>query len=336
MPKHVRTATRVGASYAFDIWSSSHKNKSIRESQLSLSICVDKAFDAELLYAAKHCFLPETTNVNVRVLELSEKLKFEATDIIVCLSSDAQASFAEALCKNASAKGVATLLVAESAAAFTGNSETTPDLLAYAYVSSKESFAECVAEKLLSIAGDNVLTLAAAFPEMRPTFCQDMIQGAAISNAVVGAVDLIHGADLPIMAVTELKLALDLALAHGKNLDLKRAPELALTLAFAFLYRGVARSLVKLAPNVAFLTRGALAYLGTRLSAELLLGLYQIPEDELEEFVEKNIVPYLKSALDGAKMAASRAKDVLHEANVGTTVQSDYRGPLAVFEDDRL
>ncbi len=134
-----------------------------------------------------------------------------------------------------------------------------------------ERIAAALAARLSGGAG---ATVAARVPVLRPAVCSDLIRGASAQNGLIGAAVFVPGADLPVLALNQLRLVLRLAAAHGVELDRGRVPEVAGLLAGAFGFRAVARSLLGLAPAAGWAVQGAVAYGGTRAVGEAALRLY--------------------------------------------------------------
>jgi uncharacterized protein (DUF697 family) len=79
----------------------------------------------------------------------------------------------------------------------------------------------------------------------------------------------IPGADMPILALNELRLVLRLHQTYGLPIDPReRLPELAATFGASFGLRAVARELLDLVPFAGWAIKGAVAYAGTRALGE--------------------------------------------------------------------
>jgi hypothetical protein len=72
------------------------------------------------------------------------------------------------------------------------------------------------------------------------------------------------GADLPVLALNQLRLVLRIAQAYGVENVRERMPELAATLGAGFGLRAAARELLDLVPVAGWLVKGGVAYAGTR------------------------------------------------------------------------
>jgi uncharacterized protein (DUF697 family) len=128
-----------------------------------------------------------------------------------------------------------------------------------------ETIAVAVAARL----GEHGAPLAARVPLLREPVCEQLIGSFARKNGLVAAAIWIPGADLPVLALNELRLVLRLAQAHGFADDVRdRLPELAATLGAGFGLRAVARELLDLFPGAGWVLKSAVAYAGTRAVGE--------------------------------------------------------------------
>ena len=109
---------------------------------------------------------------------------------------------------------------------------------------------------------------AARVPLLREAVSERLVRSLARRNGIVAAAVWIRGADLPALALNELRLVLRLAQAHGEEVPRDRLPELAVAIGAAYGLRAVARELVDSAPGAAWAVRSAVAYAGTRAVGE--------------------------------------------------------------------
>ena len=131
---------------------------------------------------------------------------------------------------------------------------------------------EAIARAVASRLGEQGAPLAARIPLLREAVCEQLVTSLARRNGVVAAAVWIRAADLPALALNELRLVLRLAQAHGEDTGRERLPDLALALGAAFALRAVARELVDRVPAAAWAVRGAVAYAGTRALGEAALA----------------------------------------------------------------
>ena len=112
--------------------------------------------------------------------------------------------------------------------------------------------------------GEHGAPLAARVPLLRGPVGEQLVSSFARKNGVVAAA----GADLPVLALNELRLVLRLAQAHGAAGDVRdRLPELAATLGAALGLRALARKMLVAAP-ARWAVKTGVAYAGTRAVGE--------------------------------------------------------------------
>lgn len=110
--------------------------------------------------------------------------------------------------------------------------------------------------------GEQASGLAARLPVLREGICDSLVKAAAKRNSMVGSLIPVPGADLPVLALTQVRLVLRIAHAHGEPVDSKRLPELLGVVVGGLGIRGIARQLAgSLGPG--WLVKGAIAYGGT-------------------------------------------------------------------------
>lgn len=123
-----------------------------------------------------------------------------------------------------------------------------------------EEIARLVAHKLEARATG----LAARLPALRRAVCSELIESFARKNGIVGAAVFVPGADMPVLALNQLRLVLRIASAYGEELDAQRLPEIAGVIGGAFGFRMLARELLDLVPVAGWAVKGAVAYTGTK------------------------------------------------------------------------
>jgi uncharacterized protein (DUF697 family) len=128
--------------------------------------------------------------------------------------------------------------------------------------------------------GDNGAPLAARVPLLREAVCDQLVSSFARKNGALAAAIWIPGADLPVLAVNELRLVLRLAQAHGVDSGRELAPELAATLGAGFGLRALARELLDVVPVAGWAVKGSLAYAGTRALGEAARLRFSAPSTQ--------------------------------------------------------
>jgi uncharacterized protein (DUF697 family) len=128
---------------------------------------------------------------------------------------------------------------------------------------------EANAKAIASRLGEEAAPLAARVPLLRRAVAQQLVAAFARKNGIVGAAVFVPGADLPLLALNELRLLLRLEQAYGLEIDPReRLPEIAATLGVGFGMRALARELLDLVPVAGWAVKGAVAYAGTRALGE--------------------------------------------------------------------
>lgn len=136
-------------------------------------------------------------------------------------------------------------------------------------VASGESFPlRAIADTIAARIGEDGAPLAARVPLLRDAVCRHLVASFSRKNGMLAAATWIPGADLPVLALNELRLVSRLAQAHGLDSGAERFPELAAALGAAFGLRRLARELLELVPLAGWAVQGTLAYTGTKALGE--------------------------------------------------------------------
>jgi len=138
------------------------------------------------------------------------------------------------------------------------------------WVAAGEAFPlEAIAAAIAARLGEHGAPLAARVPLLRQAVSDQLVASFARKNGVIAAAVWIPGADLPFLALNELRLVLRLAQAYGAADDVRdRLPELAATIGAGFGLRALARELLDFVPAAGWVLKGAIAYGGTRALGE--------------------------------------------------------------------
>lgn len=122
--------------------------------------------------------------------------------------------------------------------------------------------------------GEQASGLAAHLPALRAGICDSLVKIAAKRTGMVGSVIPVPGADLPVIALAQVRLVLRIAHAYGEPVDTKRLPELLGVVAGGIGFRGLARQLAgSIGPG--WLVKGAVAYGGTRAIGEAAIRYFE-------------------------------------------------------------
>lgn len=128
--------------------------------------------------------------------------------------------------------------------------------------------ADVLAEAVVAATGEMSVALAAKLPALRDEACRQVIRRVARQNAVVGALFIIPGADMPVMTINEARMVLRIAAAHGENVGVDRAVELMGVVGSGFGLRAVARQALSLLWGPGWAIKSSIAYGGTRAVGE--------------------------------------------------------------------
>lgn len=127
---------------------------------------------------------------------------------------------------------------------------------------------EAITETVAAVLGEDGVPLAARVPLLRDPVCDRLVSSFARRNGMLAAAIWIPGADLPVLALNQLRLVLRLAQAHGADDARELVPELAATLGAGFGLRAFAREALDLVPGAGWAVKGTVAYAGTRALGE--------------------------------------------------------------------
>jgi uncharacterized protein (DUF697 family) len=128
---------------------------------------------------------------------------------------------------------------------------------------------EAIAQAIAARLGEHGAPLAARVPLLREAVSVQLVASFARKNGMLAAASWIRGADLPLLALNQLRLVLRLAQAHGAPGEVgDRLPELGAVLAAGFGLRALARELLGLSPGAGWALKAAIAYSGTRAVGE--------------------------------------------------------------------
>jgi uncharacterized protein (DUF697 family) len=128
---------------------------------------------------------------------------------------------------------------------------------------------ETIAEAIAARLGEDAAPLAAGVPVLRRAVAKMLVATFARKNGITGAAVFMRGADLPVLAMNQMRLLLRLEQAYGRDIHLQeRLPELVATLGAAFGMRALAREILSLFPRSGWAVKGGLAYAGTRALGE--------------------------------------------------------------------
>ena len=121
-----------------------------------------------------------------------------------------------------------------------------------------------LARRIAQVAGHGGFALAAALPALRAAVIDHAIEATARQNALVGAVIILPGADMPVMTMNQLKMVLRSGAAYGYRSDLQRTVEVLGVIASGLGMRTLARRAVEYVPGLGWAMKAGFGYAGTQ------------------------------------------------------------------------
>ena len=248
-----------------------------RSEGVSIAVAVDSDAPRDLVAVVRDSLVSQQATAVVRVLSLADASGDAANvrDAVILLPGSNPAAAGEIACARARA-GVPVALVAHGALdlpAFNDLPEEVSGLISGVVATDADRLADRLARWLLD-ATDKPIALAANFPFCRAPLVSSLAARCAAENAAVGAVDIVHGSDFPIMTANQMKLALDIAAAYGDELSPKSAVDIALVLASGLAWRAFARAVNGAPPMGTWASRAAFAFAGTWATSILIEALH--------------------------------------------------------------
>ena len=117
--------------------------------------------------------------------------------------------------------------------------------------------------------GEAGAPLAGRLPVLRGAVCDRIVASFARKNGIVGVAVFVPGADLPVLALNQVRMLLLLDQAYGLDLDPReRLPEVLAVVGAGLGLRAVARELLDVVPVLGWAVKGGVAYAGTRALGE--------------------------------------------------------------------
>lgn len=118
---------------------------------------------------------------------------------------------------------------------------------------------------------DDAVAAARRIPALRMGVARRLVRDSSRRAALVGALPL-AGADLPALAVLQIRMVSRMAAAYDRPLGPERVLEAMAIVGAGFGWRAVGRTSAGLVPGVGWAAGGAVAYIGTRAIGEAALA----------------------------------------------------------------
>lgn len=122
---------------------------------------------------------------------------------------------------------------------------------------------------------DKRLSLASAFPFLRHPLAVELAKQTTIQNGAIGLVFFVPGADMPLIALNQAKMVLQIASVYGKAMDKERVGEVLAVVAGGLGCRAIARKLVAQVPVLGWAIKPAVAASGTMAMAIAAIEYYE-------------------------------------------------------------
>lgn len=254
------SASKVSAGRVLEVLSSALEARRDRDARVCVRVHVDADCPRAVALAVRDALVAERAGGVVEVRDATDD-HGEAPDAVVVLAGRGDCG---GLVGSYARAGVPVCVVVEGAldAPEPELPEGARDLVGVLAVSEPADVPARLAGWLAGHA-PRAIALAANFPFCRRAVTDELIARSAAENAVVGAVALIPGSDLPIMCANQSKLALDIACAYGRPTDLERVTEVAGVVGAGFAWRALARAALGLVPGLGGLVRAGVGFGGT-------------------------------------------------------------------------
>ena len=256
------------------ILKASKESEAERTKPVCVAIYVDLSAPDHLVSLVRRSFTPVLEHATLRLETLDQVVPAAPSDVqlalIVAGVSPLVGEFHRVLGK----AGVPSIVICESLktlvdASHVAGSPISP--LDIVFLDEGETGASDGEDRFLLSLGelvcdrckDHKLALASAFPFMRKPAAIDIVRSTSMQNAVIGAVVIIPGANMPVMTLNQAKMILQIAAVYEQQIGPARIKELAAVVGGGFALRALARQIVGIVPVLGWAVKGAIGYSGT-------------------------------------------------------------------------
>ena len=129
--------------------------------------------------------------------------------------------------------------------------------------------------RIVRAAGHGASALAVQLPALRRAYCDHVVLVNASQNAVVGAVAIIPGADMPAMTANQIRMVLKIAAVYGEEIALDRALEILSVVGTAFVFRTLARQALDFVPGFGWALKGVVGFTATVALGEAAIAYFE-------------------------------------------------------------
>ncbi|MCC6097838.1 MAG: hypothetical protein LIV25_01095 [Olsenella sp.] len=245
------------------IMGSGRESQRRRSEGVSLAVMVGEGASATIARAVREALLPQNETTFVSALPLEGAVP-AGVDAVVILPGSPEAAAERAV--DAARMGIpaAILVCSQVEERPVQAGEDVASLVAYLSAANERVAVDKLCEWLVGACASKSIALAAGIPACRQNVVRSLVRSCALANVGVGVVDLLPGADLPVMAASQARLAFDVAAAYDRRLSASDFGLIAGGVMLAGLgYRSVSRSVSRALPPLAWAVRGGVAFAGT-------------------------------------------------------------------------
>ena len=265
--------------------------KEARETPLSVSVYIDETAPSNLAAHVRNVFASSSGHVRMTVSYVGESFTAHPTDDFAVIVAG-ETGYAGKQAATVRAVGVPVMVATlspgrvERISQGAGVAVPDGDIVSPWGEEEGDVFDEAAAAALddrmgrwiVAVCRSKRLAFAIAFPFMRRPLATDAVQMSSLENAGIGILP-IAGADLPLITLNQVKMALQIAAAYGQEMDRGRLREIIAVVAGAYLSRSLVRKLVSLVPAIGFLVRPGVAYGTTAAMGYALIEYFEGGED---------------------------------------------------------
>ncbi|MEQ9337714.1 MAG: hypothetical protein RJQ03_11040, partial [Miltoncostaeaceae bacterium] len=140
---------------------------------------------------------------------------------------------------------------------------------------------EMVLDAVAGVLADDAVGVARRTPALRPAIGARLVEDASRRAGLVGALP-IGGADLPALAVIQVRMVAHLAAAHDRPRGMERALEALAVAGSGFGWRAIGRTAVKFVPVAGWAAGGGVAYGATRAMGTVALKRLAAGHDPID------------------------------------------------------
>ena len=245
------------------VMGSGRESQRRRSEGVSLAVMVGEGASATIARAVREALLPQNETTFVSALPLEGAVP-AGVDAVVILPGSPEAAAERAV--DAARMGIpaAILVCSQVEERPVQAGEDVASLVAYLSAANERVAVDKLCEWLVGACASKSIALAAGIPACRQNVVRSLVRSCALANVGVGVVDLLPGADLPVMAASQARLAFDVAAAYDRRLSASDFGLIAGGVVLAGLgYRSVSRSVSRALPPLAWAVRGGVAFAGT-------------------------------------------------------------------------